>query len=132
MIQLIIWDLDNPNCFELKEIVKPTLLKYKKICNNNSLTEHSKVIDYLIKYTNFKGINKEIKMKDVKTFIIRLLTCACMLLIIGQTNFGESDLYINGSNTTSDSDNQIGRYQAFVDGVTNSQYLIDTTTGEAF
>ena len=35
-------------------------------------------------------------MKDVKTFIIGFLTCACMFLIMGQTK----------------SDSQIGRYQA--------------------
>ncbi len=50
-------------------------------------------------------------MKDIKSFLIGFLTCACLLLIMGQTK-----------------KKQIGRYQAFV-GI-QSENLIDTSTGE--
>ena len=50
-------------------------------------------------------------MKDIKTFLIGFLTCACLLLIMGQTK-----------------KKQVGRYQAFI-GI-QSENLVDTVTGE--
>ena len=50
-------------------------------------------------------------MKDIKTFLIGFLTCACIFLIMGQTK-----------------KKQVGRYQAFV-GI-QSENLVDTVTGE--
>ena len=62
LVSMIIWDLENKDAAELKELVKPTMVKYKKICSTNNLTSIEKIRDYLIKYTMFKGTNKEIKM----------------------------------------------------------------------
>jgi len=57
-------------------------------------------------------------MKDIKTFIIGFLTCACMFLIMGQTK----------------SDSQIGRYQISTSTLTGNPYVMETTldtkTGE--
>ena len=52
-------------------------------------------------------------MKDIKSYIIGFLSCACLFLIMGQT----------------ESDNQNGRYQAFA-GKEDIYYLVDTTNGE--
>ena len=53
-------------------------------------------------------------MKDIKTFLIGFLTCACLFLIMGQTK----------------ADNQNGRYQGFADSKDN--WLVNTATGELF
>ena len=52
-------------------------------------------------------------MKDIKTFLIGFLTCACMFLIMGQTN----------------TESQIGRYQGFKGQDSDWEYLIDTRNG---
>ena len=59
------------------------------------------------------SINKEIKMKDIKSYIIGFLTCACLFLIMGQTK----------------SDSQIGRYQTISGNKYEYFYLLDTETG---
>ena len=48
-------------------------------------------------------------MKDIKSYVIGFLTCACLFLIMGQTK----------------SDSQIGKYQAF-----KGRYMINTATGK--
>ena len=56
-------------------------------------------------------------MKDIKSYVIGFLTCACLFLIMGQTK----------------SDSQIGRYQAFVSGSRNTtEHLLDTKTGQVY
>ena len=55
-------------------------------------------------------------MKDIKSYVIGFLTCACMFLIMGQTK----------------SDSQIGRYQGFSSGKTNVLNMLDTTDGTIF
>ena len=51
-------------------------------------------------------------MKDIKSYVIGFLTCACLFLIMGQTK----------------SDSQIGRYQITGDKTTYLM-MIDTSTG---
>ena len=53
-------------------------------------------------------------MKDIKTFLIGFLTCACLFLIMGQGNMG-----LIGN----------GRYQGFKGADSNWEYLIDTSNG---
>ena len=59
-------------------------------------------------------------MKDIKSYVIGFLTCACLFLVMGQTK----------------SDNQIGRYQisTIYAGGTLYGYIFETTldtkTGE--
>ena len=55
-------------------------------------------------------------MKDIKTFIIGFLTCACLLLIMGQTK----------------AEKQNGRYQAISANKYESFYLLDTGTGAVY
>ena len=59
--------------------------------------------------------NKEIKMQDIKTFLIGLLTCDCMFLIMGWGNMGF---------------NQNGRYPGFADS--DEIFLVDTVTGKTW
>jgi len=55
-------------------------------------------------------------MKDIKSYVIGFLTCACLFLIMGQTK----------------SDSQIGRYQvvSHSKGVNVGLFLVDTRNGE--
>ena len=55
-------------------------------------------------------------MKNIKTFLIGFLTCACMFLIMGNTK----------------ADNQNGRYQAISANKYESFYLLDTGTGAVY
>ena len=55
-------------------------------------------------------------MKDIKIFLIGFLSCACLLLIMGQTK----------------ADNQNGRYQAISANKYESFYLLDTGTGAVY
>ena len=74
-------------------------------------------------------------MKDIKTFVIGFLTCACMFLIMGQTDGKKSKHYdtyleVEKGNVTIEA-NENGRYQAFsyAKFIVN---MIDTKTGEVF
>ena len=60
-------------------------------------------------------------MKDIKTFLIGFLTCACMFLIMGQSPFATA-IALQGFNT-----NQIGRHQSNHIGD-----MLDTATGELY
>ena len=58
-------------------------------------------------------------MKDIKSYVIGFLTCACLFLIMGQTK----------------SDSQIGRYQISSTVHLNKavfETIIDTETGDIF
>ena len=57
-------------------------------------------------------------MKDIKTFVIGFLTCACMFLIMGQTKGIKS--------------NENGRYQAIAGNKFEYFYLLDTGTGAIY
>ena len=46
-------------------------------------------------------------MKDIKTFIIGFLTCACMFLIMGQTNKTLGDIKVKSINLVDDDGNLI-------------------------
>ena len=59
-------------------------------------------------------------MKDIKTFIIGFLTCACLFLIMGQSPFATA-IALQGFNNN----NQIGRYQPIASG-----NIVDRATGE--
>ena len=54
-------------------------------------------------------------MKDIKTFVIGFLTCACLFLIMGQT-----------------SGNQNGRYQAIAGNKYEYLFLLDTANGKVY
>ena len=55
------------------------------------------------------------KSIDVKSMIIGFLTCACMILIMGQSQ---------------NSSNEQGKYQGFA--TQTSRYMINTQTGELY
>ena len=64
-------------------------------------------------------------MKDIKTFLIGFLTCACMFLIMGQSPFATA-IALQGFNTN----NQTGRYQPIVSMNSTQKNMVDTATGE--
>jgi hypothetical protein len=74
-------------------------------------------------------------MKDIKSYVIGFLTCACMFLIMGQTKSEEKMLWnvedialeMNVSDGTIKIGNEYGRYQAF--SAEGLSYMIETNTG---
>jgi len=62
LTSMIVWDVKNEKINELTLLLKQTLENYNTICINNNITTVESAREYLVKYTNFKGINKEIKM----------------------------------------------------------------------
>ena len=75
-------------------------------------------------------------MKDIKTFIIGFLTCACLFLIMGQTkNTTIGKVLVDGEETTEwivngkviVEANENGRYQAY--SAEGLSYMIETNTG---
>ena len=84
-------------------------------------------------------------MKDVKTFIIGFLTCACMFLIMGQTK-QEADANMDANmkqvmkmaNKMKDAGfmpEPVGKYQISISSHNNTgvyETTIDTRTGEIF
>ena len=63
-------------------------------------------------------------MKDIKSYIIGFLSCACLLLLTG---WGQADKAIADAQWKKLT-SQIGKYQFAVDGT--YLYIIDTETGE--
>ena len=83
-------------------------------------------------------------MKDIKTFLIGFLTCACMFLIMGQTKSKDPIENIMGEGYIKSMKNMmgqlkenmpapVGRYQGLSVGKKKEQVmLIDTQTGDLY
>ena len=70
-------------------------------------------------------------MKDIKTFLIGFLTCACMFLIMGQTDNKEQiEWNVDGQVIVESNEN--GRYQAIAGNKFQYFYLLDTGTGAVY
>ena len=68
LISMIIWDTEDEKMRSIKDLLGPTLKKYKNIMSNHKLSSINDIRQYLLKQTNFKGINKEIKLSPDKKF----------------------------------------------------------------
>tara|TARA_R100000808_G_C2092237_1_gene112201 strand:- start:356 stop:682 length:327 start_codon:yes stop_codon:yes gene_type:complete len=77
-------------------------------------------------------------MKDIKSFLIGFLSCACMFLLMGATDSEQQvedtkvvDALndINSTLVANSKDGQ-GKYQAFGDA--SYQFIVDTHTGETW
>ena len=62
LVSSIVWDVKNDKMTDILTLLKPTLENYKLICETNNIKTSANAREYLVKFTNFKGINKEIKM----------------------------------------------------------------------
>lgn len=62
LVSYIVWDIENKKSKELLTLVRSTLENYKVICKTNKLTNNKSIKEYILKYVNFKGVNKDIKM----------------------------------------------------------------------
>ena len=77
-------------------------------------------------------------MKDIKSYVIGFLSCACLFLIMGQTDGEEMMQWnVDGKVVVEDVEGNLvieasenGRYQGFADK--GKLYLVDTTTGQLF
>ena len=73
-------------------------------------------------------------MKDIKTFLIGFLTCACLFLVMGQTmSQGQIDQMKNMASQMKNAGfmpEPIGKYQGFSDK--GELYLVNTITGQLF
>ena len=70
-------------------------------------------------------------MKDIKTFLIGFLTCACMFLIMGLTD-GEEKMEMNVDGKVIIESNENGKYQAIAGNKFEYFYLLDTGTGAVY
>ena len=81
-------------------------------------------------------------MKDIKTFIIGFLTCACMFLIMGQTkqeadanmdaNMKQVMKMANKMKGAGLMPERVGKYQIARNSQTRDIYLLDTVSGETY
>ena len=70
-------------------------------------------------------------MKDIKTFLIGFLACACMFLIMGQIDNKEKmEWNVDGQVIVESNEN--GRYQAIAGNKFEYFYLLDTGTGAVY
>ena len=68
-------------------------------------------------------------MKDIKTFLIGFLTCACLFLIMGQAD--PTYIEVEKGNVTIEA-SENGRYQAIAGNKFEYFYLLDTGTGAVY
>ena len=80
-------------------------------------------------------------MKDIKSYVIGFLTCACLFLIMGQTeNTATGNVWVNPEETIEwNVDGKViveasknGRYQAISGNKYEYFYLLDTETGAVY
>ena len=75
-------------------------------------------------------------MKDIKTFLIGFLTCACLFLIMGQTMGDEQiEQMKNMANQMKNAGlmpERVGKYQIAPNSQTRDIYLLDTVSGETY
>ena len=81
-------------------------------------------------------------MKDIKTFVIGFLTCACMFLIMGQTkqeadanmdaNMEQVMKMANKMKGAGFMPEPVGKYQISRNSQTRDIYLLDTVSGETY
>lgn len=62
LIEMVVYDVDNKQQTELMNALNTTLIKYKKRCEDNNLKTTNDILEYLVKYTNYKGIHKDLKL----------------------------------------------------------------------
>ena len=81
-------------------------------------------------------------MKDIKSYVIGFLTCACLFLIMGQTK-QEADANMDANmeqvmkmaNKMKDAGfmpEPVGKYQIAPNSQTRDIYLLDTVSGEIY
>ena len=75
-------------------------------------------------------------MKDIKSYVIGFLTCACLFLIMGQTMSNEQiEQMKNMATQMKDAGfmpERVGKYQIAPNSQTRDIYLLDTVTGETY
>ena len=74
-------------------------------------------------------------MKDIKSYVIGFLTCACMFLIMGQMSEGQVEEWKKMAKQMKDSGlmpEPVGKYQIAPNSQTRDIYLVDTVTGETY
>ena len=75
-------------------------------------------------------------MKDIKSYVIGFLTCACLFLIMGQTMGDEQiEQMKNMANQMKNAGlmpERVGKYQIAPNSQTRDIYLLDTVTGETY
>ena len=85
-----------------------------------------------------KKYNKEIKMKNIKSYVIGFLTCACMFLIMGQMPAMGDEQIEQMKNMANQMKNaglmpeRVGKYQIAPNSQTRDIYLLDTVSGETY
>jgi hypothetical protein len=77
-------------------------------------------------------------MKDLKSYVIGFLTCACMFLIMGQMPTMSDEQIEQMKNMANQMKNvglmpeRVGKYQIAPNSQTRDIYLLDTVSGETY
>ena len=77
-------------------------------------------------------------MKDLKSYVIGFLTCACMFLIMGQMPTMRDEQIEQMKNMANQMKNvglmpeRVGKYQIAPNSQTRDIYLLDTVSGETY
>ena len=77
-------------------------------------------------------------MKDIKSYVIGFLTCACMFLIMGQMPTMSDEQIEQMKNMANQMKNvglmpeRVGKYQIAPNSQTRDIYLLDTVSGEIY
>ena len=77
-------------------------------------------------------------MKDIKSYVIGFLTCACMFLIMGQMPTMSDEQIEQMKNMANQMKNvglmpeRVGKYQIAPNSQTRDIYLLDTVSGETY
>ena len=80
-------------------------------------------------------------MKDIKSYVIGFLTCACLFLVMGQTvaidggtkaDNDDYEMEMNVSSGTIKIGNEYGRYQVISGNEYEHFYLLDTKNGAVY
>jgi hypothetical protein len=89
-------------------------------------------------HIKFTYLIKENKMKDIKSYVIGFLTCACMFLIMGQMPAMGDEQIEQMKNMANQMKNaglmpeRVGKYQIAPNSQTRDIYLLDTVSGETY
>ena len=77
-------------------------------------------------------------MKDIKSYVIGFLTCACLFLVMGQMPVMGDEQIEQMKNMANQMKNaglmpeRVGKYQIAPNSQTRDIYLLDTVTGETY
>ena len=93
LVSLIVWNVECDRMEELMFYIKKTLEAYKVICSENGIVSMITAREYISKFVNFKGNNKEIKITPTSRveYLVRSFTNELLPQMRLQEDIGEGN-----------------------------------------